>query len=291
MDNSVPELLAFVRKTVKQTAREVKEIVLSGAYYKDHASRDYAGANAHHAAPKLDETAQARVLQACCDRWPSFVLVSEELDGHILTHADDPNAPWFVADPLDGSAYARRRMWPASVSLCAYSKEEMRPLSSAVADIFMGITYFSSDGVAGAWCELPDGQVWQISTSGREDLTNASVSSLGFARDRFQRLQTQTKLIETVATFFNTGGALDICKVAAGDIDANIECVKGFRVWDIMAAGQILTKAGGRFGKPNGVFPEVEEPYRKRIPFIAAATDGLFRQIQNIVHWPCEKDV
>ena len=147
-------------------------------------NRNIIGSQAHHTAPLLDNLAQEKIKFAFDTAWDSYTLISEEIDGNIYVKGEDVKDLCFIADPLDGSAFARRRMPPASVSLCAYSRKLQKPIASAVTDIFFDCVYFASEDKEGAWCEFTDGLIIKLVTSECRSINKASISTLCFEKSR-----------------------------------------------------------------------------------------------------------
>jgi myo-inositol-1(or 4)-monophosphatase len=280
-------LLDLAKRATRHAATAVREVAWSQAYYEGP-GRSYAGADDHHAAPELDQTAQ-RAIVGTLDSFGNYVLISEEAPGCVLSKGEDTGDLCFIADPLDGSAFARRRIPLASSCLCAYSRAMSRPIASAVTDIYLGTTYFTADHLDGAFVEH-EGCSFQIATTGCCELEHASCTALGAQPSRFDTLVLQRHFTASVHWILNTGGAIDICRVAAGDLDATVEFAKGFRIWDVAAAGHILKRAGGAFAMPEGnditLPPQLDEAsLKRRYRFIAAATEALFTQVHKAITW------
>ena len=273
-------LLELVKRASRHAAKAVRTVAWSASYYAGP-NRRYLGADDHHAAPLLDQTAQQAIVDVL-DTLDNYVLVSEEVPGHILCKGKDQGDLCFIADPLDGSAFARQRIPLASSSLCAYSRAASRPLASAVTDVFLDVTYFAAGHLDGAFSEI-EGRRLRITTSGCSELGNASCAALGAQPERFMALASQERLTSSIRWLLNTGGALDVCRVAAGDLDIAVEFAKGFRIWDLAAAGHILEQAGGVFATPEGERITLSSKPDQRYKFIAAATRTLFTRAQEVI--------
>lgn len=277
------KLLETVIQATQEAASTVKGTVWSDEYYQNTAARHYRGADAHHVAIGLDGLAHNVVLRVIGASFPSSFVISEEDPPSSETTEHNKEDICFIADPLDGSAFAAKCIPLASSSLCAYSLSEQRPIASAVTDVFLGVTYFTAEHLDGAWC-IQDQKRLRLRPSSCERLDQAACSALATQPVRFAALAAQTDLIQNVAWLLNSGGAIDICRVAAGDLDATIEFAKGFRIWDIAAGAHILSKARGCFGQLKDGKPILLMPSRQqRFPFIAAATPALFEQLQRIL--------
>jgi len=80
--------------------------------------------------------------------------------------------------------------------------------------------------------------------------------------------------------------SLDICRVAAGDLDATVEVAKGFRIWDLIAAAHMLENAGGCFRLSDGGRIRVPLDCRRRFRFIAAPSEVLWTELNEAIEWP-----
>ena len=277
-------LLELVMDATRRAASVVRDTVWSKSYYDDHEARRYAGTGAHHMAPVLDKAAHQAIVDTIEESCGSYFLVSEEADGHTVCKGSDDGDLCFIADPLDGSAFARRRMPLASSSLCAYSRTESRAIASAVTDVFLGVTYYTADYLDGSFMDTGVTR-YQISTSGCEELECASCAVLGTDRDRLAAVAEQQPLVQQIHWMLNCCGAMEICRVAAGDIDIAAEFAKGFHIWDLAAASHILQNAGGTIASPEGNPIALPSSLDQRYRFIATATKTLFDHMRQAVTW------
>jgi len=278
-------LLEVVMAVTKFVASKVREVVWSKSHYEHHQSQRYIGDDDYHVDPVLDEIADTTTRDVLGSLVKdNFVLITEEETGHLVQKGCDSGDICFISDPLDGSAFARHRIPIASSSLCAYSRKESRAVASAVTDIFLDITYYTAEHLEGAYLEK-GGVTYKIRPSECRRLEEASSTSLGAQPQRFSFLRSQPDFTSSVRWLLNTGGALDICHVAAGDLDLSVEFAKGFRIWDIAAAGHILEKAGGYFRTPERKRIKLLKKLDQRYRFIASATEALFIQVQRKINW------
>ena len=285
------KLLDTVISATSNTASVIRDLVWGQDDVEGTAKWRKAGSEAHHTAKVLDEAAQQVVVETLSGRFADFVLISEELPQNVKIYGKDEADLCFIADPLDGSAFARHRIPLASSSLCAYSRAESRPIASAVTDVYLGVTYFTAQNLDHAYL-LRDGKKSPLVTSSCIALADASMAVLATYGDRFDALSEQTRLTKTIQWMLGNCGAIEICRVAAGDLDVAVEFAKGFRIWDVVAAAHILEKSGGKLRTPTGhkILLQTDEknlPVRadERVKFIAANTEELFRQARDLIEW------
>jgi len=285
------KLLDAVISGTSNTASAIRDLVWGQEDVEGTANWREAGSEAHHTAKVLDEVAQQVVVETLSGRFTDFVLVSEELPQNVKVYGKDDGDLCFIADPLDGSAFARHRIPLASSSLCAYSREESRPIASAVTDVYLGVTYFTAENIDHAYL-LRNGKKSPLVTSSCMALAEASMAVLATYGKRFDALSKQSRLTKTVKWMLSNCGAIEICRVAAGDLDVAVEFAKGFRIWDVVAAAHIIEKSGGKLRTPSGhrillQLDEQNKPVRtdERVTFIAASTEELFREIRDVIEW------
>lgn len=265
-------------------AAKVRQAAWSQEYQHDLHRNDYVEHDDHHVAPLLDAVATEAMITHLDAHFHDYKLVTEEAKGHVVVKGTPSDAWCLIADPLDGSAFARRRIPLASVSLCVYCLSRQRPLVSAVTDVFLNVTYLTADHLGASFLRF-DEQEMPIASARTGRLRLAAGTALGAQPLRFSALAAQAELTNSVRWIVNSGGALDICRVAAGDLDFSVEFAKGFRIWDVAAAGHILQNAGGVFGCPDGTPITLQEPVDKRFQFIAAANQNLFSDLTKAIRW------
>jgi len=280
-------LLDIVICASRAAARVVRRITASKGYLCPAEIPKDNETGAYHSAPALDWAAQSAIEKVLHSSQRGCLVVSEESLPSQQAISTYKGGLCFVVDPLDGSTFAKRRIPMSSSSVCAYSLAENKPIASAVTDVFLDKTYYTADHIEGSW--VVSGKTnRRIFTSQCPSIQSAACTALGTRPDRLDCLVRQTALISDVCWLLNSGGALDICRVAAGDIDATIEFAKGFRIWDTAAAAHILRKAGGQFSTPDQLPIRLTTEPRTRFCFIAAATEKLFEEIADRIVWPGE---
>lgn len=201
-----------------------------------------------------DQAADAAALEVL--RGAGFGVLSEE------SGVEDGSASVLVVvDPLDGSTNASRRVPWFATSLCALDDEGA--LAAVVVNQATGVRFEATRG-GGARC---DGA--PITPSSAASLDDALVALSGYPARHLGWRQ------------FRAFGAaaLDLCAVAAGVVDAFIDCsVDAHGPWDYLAGMLVCQEAGAvvadRHGRPLAC--RLHED--RRTP-IAAATPGLFNDV------------
>ena len=155
----------------------------------------------------------------------------------------------WVVDPIDGTVNYLYGIphWAVSIAV----EHERRPVVGVVLDPPKGELFTAVVG-RGAWL---DGR--RLACSGATDLGHALVAT-GFgydARRRTVQARLATHVLPRVRDLRRLGaGALDLCAVAAGRVDAYYE--QGLSPWDLSAGGLVATEAGavlsGLGGDPSG---------------------------------------
>ena len=265
-------------------ASALRQVIWTDSYSEAPDTRRHVGVDDHHAAPILDPVAQGVLLHAMDELFDEYVIMGDEIAGGQIMKGRDTGDLCFIADALDGSAFARHRIPLASCSLCAYSRSDRRAIASAVTDILLGLTYYTADHLDGAYLEFA-GTGYPIHPSGCTRIEAASCAVLAAQPDRLFALASQERLIQSVRWVLNSCGAIMICRVASGDLDFAAEFAKGFRIWDVAAASHVLEKAGGVFRDSKGKRIVLSANLGERNPFIAAATQALFDQVQDTIRW------
>ena len=157
-------------------------------------------------------------------------VLSEESGRH---HDDRPVT--VVMDPVDGSTNADRGIPWYATSLCAVDGDG--PLAAVVANQASGIRYEATRG-GGAWC---DGV--RLVPSGCERLEDAIVGLSGYPPTHLGWRQFRAL----------GAAALDLCAVAAGTLDAYIDCsADAHGPWDYLGGAFICQEAGASVADAHG---------------------------------------
>lgn len=189
------------------------------------------------------------------------VAVLSEESG--LRPADGPDATGIVVvvDPLDGSTNAHRGVPWYATSLCAV--DEGGPVAAVVHDLARGTRF---DAVRGGGARR-DGVV--IAPTTCERLEEAFVGLAGWPPRHLGWAQSRTL----------GAAALDLCAVAAGVLDAFVDCsVDAHGPWDYLGGLLVCREAGAAVADGLGRDLVVVEHAARRTP-VAAATPQLLEMV------------
>ncbi|MDP8938306.1 MAG: inositol monophosphatase [Actinomycetota bacterium] len=182
-------------------------------------------------------------------------VLSEETGAH---HPDRPLQA--VLDPVDGSTNASRRLPWYATSLCVLDAEG--PRAAVVVNQATGERFDALRG-GGARC---DGGPMAPTTC--KDLGDAVIGVAGWPARYFGWRQMRAL----------GAAALDLCAVAAGRLDAYIDCSMGAHgPWDYLGGLLVCREAGALVVDAAGRELVVRGFTDRRIP-VAAATEALLTQ-------------
>ena len=146
----------------------------------------------------------------------------------------------WVLDPLDGTTSFAHRFPQFSISLALVDEKE----TPVVGIVFAPLLEYYFEAFQGGGARKNG---WLISVSGHQAL-EGSLLGTGFPYDRRERMDTILHRTRTILNHVHdvrrTGtAALDLCYVAAGELDGYYE--DGLKAWDVAAAMLIVKEAGG----------------------------------------------
>jgi fructose-1,6-bisphosphatase/inositol monophosphatase family enzyme len=182
-------------------------------------------------------------------------VISEESGAH------EPGRDVIVVlDPVDGSTNASRGVPWYATSLCAV--DAGGPAAALVVNLANGASF---EAVRGAGASLDGGP---IEPSSCDSMDRAMVALSGYAPDHLGWNQYRAL----------GACALDLCAVAAGTIDAYIDCSRSAHApWDYLAAWLVCRESGVSIGDAAGRDLLALDNGVRRTP-VAAATRALFDQ-------------
>jgi myo-inositol-1(or 4)-monophosphatase len=174
-------------------------------------------------------------------------------------HATD-RPVWVVLDPVDGSTNASRGLPWWATSACAV--DAAGPLAAVVANQATG-TRFEAFRGGGARC---DGRA--IAPSSCQSMRDAIVALSGYPKRWLGWSQYRAL----------GAAALDLCAVAAGQLDAFIDCAwRSLAPWDYLGGLLICQEAGAFVQESFGRDLVTRDPEARRT-VVAAATPALLAE-------------
>jgi fructose-1,6-bisphosphatase/inositol monophosphatase family enzyme len=167
---------------------------------------------------------------------------------------------WVVLDPVDGSTNASRGLPWWATSACAI--DSAGPVAAVVANQATGVRFEASRG-GGARCDSK-----AISPTSCESMREAVVALSGYSRRWLGWSQYRVL----------GAAALDLCAVAAGQVDAFIDCApQALAPWDYLGGVLICQEAGAAVTETFGRELVVRQEGIRRSP-LAAATPALLAE-------------
>jgi myo-inositol-1(or 4)-monophosphatase len=153
----------------------------------------------------------------------------------------------WVLDPIDGTVNFMYGLETYAVSVGV--QRDGASLAGAVANVPAGTVYSAALGHGAS--VLRDGVATQLAASSAVELS-MSLLGTGFSyapEHRVRQAEVLTKMLPVVRDVRRMGScALDLCMVAAGQLDAYYE--DGVHVWDWAAAALVAAEAGARLRLP-----------------------------------------
>jgi fructose-1,6-bisphosphatase/inositol monophosphatase family enzyme len=206
---------------------------------------------------RSDLAADAAVLEVL--EHAGLGVLSEETGRH---HPD--RAVTVVVDPVDGSTNADRGIPWYATSLCAVDGDG--PVAAVVANQASGVRFEATRG-GGAWC---DGVA--LVPSGCASLGDAIVGLSGYPPTHLGWRQFRAL----------GAAALDLCAVAAGTLDAYIDCSDDAHgPWDYLGGAFICQEAGALVADLHGR-DLVALDHGDRRTLIAANGGHLFAEVSDV---------
>lgn len=218
---------------------------------------DWGLAGTAKASQYFSDLAADEVALTILDR-AGFGVLSEESG---LTDAEREVV--VVLDPVDGSTNAARGIPWYATSLCAVDEEG--PLAALVVNLATGMRFSAVRG-GGAFC---DGR--PIAPTGQTDLSKAVVGLSGYPPVHLGWKQYRAL----------GASALDLCCVAAGLLDAFVDCTwrhSAHGPWDYLGGSLVCAEAGAVCVDALGRDLLTREHEARRTP-VAAATPELLEAV------------
>ena len=242
-DTDLPELLQLARRA----ATEAPELLSDRPAELQVESKS----TPTDAVTHMDKACERLLVEVLLEARPADGILGEE-------GAERPGTSGYrwVIDPIDGTV---NYLYNApGWSICVGLERDGEPVVGVVAVPTLGVTYFAARG-HGAFRESDDGTITPIRV-GDVDRPEMALVGTGFGY-RSSRRAVQAKvvaeLLPQIRDIRRAGSAaVDICGVAAGQLDASYE--QGLNPWDFTAASVVAREAGALVEGFNGSRPNFE---------------------------------
>ncbi|MEV6276191.1 inositol monophosphatase family protein [Nocardia sp. NPDC051832] len=198
----------------------------------------------------VDTETEELIRKLLAEQRPGDPILGEEGGGDLAAAGD---AVTWVVDPIDGTVNFLYGLPGYAVSVAAMRGG--RSIAGAVVDVARGATYSAGLGL-GAMRVDGDGSVEHLRCNPVGELSMSLVAT-GFAygvHRRARQAEMVARLLPRVRDIRRLGAAaLDLCNVAAGQVDAYYE--HGLNAWDFAAGALIASEAGALLRLPAATVP------------------------------------
>lgn len=184
------------------------------------------------------------------------LICSEENPGGSNT-TNDPGLPSliFIIDPIDNTDGAIHGS-PCYTAISVYSRSLNTVIAAAVGDFFQNEIYYADEELGCAYRYQVDENQPPVKLRPTKctELEGAYITIYTLKPYRLDFVAGAKNLINKLGEEGRVdciGGSASLCKVAAGYIDAAVEIVKGFQVYDLFPGAYILMKAEGLCFRPD----------------------------------------
>lgn len=201
----------------------------------------------------MDQRAQDHLLARLAELAPHDAVMGEEQGG-----AQGESGLTWVVDPIDGTVNYLYDLPAYAVSVAVVTGDptvpgRWTPLAGAVVNAVTGECFRASRG-GGAHRRLRGGRDRRLGLRPAPRSLGEALVATGFgyaAEDRRWQAQVLTELLPRVRDLRRLGSAaLDLCRLAAGEVDAYYE--SGLKPWDLAAGWLVATEAGAVVGGAGG---------------------------------------
>jgi len=197
---------------------------------------------------EVDQASENLIMEQLLARVPGSRVLGEE--GGLSREASGPGEILWIVDPIDGTVNFLYGVPAYAVSIAAVV--DGQPVAGVVVDVTAQVAYVAhAGGTARRWKANATGVdtliVEPVERAAAPDraLGKALVAT-GFsyvAEDRRRQAERLTRLLPKVRDIRRIGSAaLDLCRVASGEVDAYFE--HGLGPWDHAAGCLIAARAG-----------------------------------------------
>ncbi|MDA4120821.1 MAG: hypothetical protein OK404_00255 [Thaumarchaeota archaeon] len=221
-----------------------------------------------------DKMAEDELLQAL-EKVEGLRVLSEEA-GEVGYRKSKTVA---VLDPVDGSANFERGIPFYCTSAAIVEGHTLRGVNFAmVRDLVSGDLYLAQKGKGAT----KNGKALRTSKTAR---LSESVVGIDMSRGDKALVNRLGPLVSAAKRQVHYGAnALELCLVADGRIEAFVDLRGKMRITDFAAAYLIASEAGAKVTDQEGGDLDPAISLGDRFSFVAAAHDGLHREIMKLLH-------
>jgi myo-inositol-1(or 4)-monophosphatase len=196
---------------------------------------------------KVDKESQDLITSYLKREFPHIPIVAEEQDLSTNMNSADKKGPYFVVDPLDGTASFAHGLPFFCVSIAACDGPKV--VTGVLVDPIHNEEYTA---VAGAGAFL-NGNPIKVSSNSVFDELYLNINHSKFPLEKFEKIN--NNILRKVRRFHKLGSlCLEVAYVASGRLDGTIN--NDLSMWDIAAAGLIVEEAGGTWSLLDGSKPQ-----------------------------------
>jgi myo-inositol-1(or 4)-monophosphatase len=215
---------------------------------------------------RIDLVAEKTVIEVLKKHKVNATIIGEEC-GRI-----EGKEGFVVMDGIDGTTNATRRIPFYCCSLAYATEFRLSAVAdAAIIDLVTGDLYHASKG-KGAFCNGKRIRVKKPSNDDEVDYVVIGMNVSGIGSDIIKRLSPVMTRANHVRQFGAI--ALEMCFLAAGQLDASIDFRGKIRPTDIAAAYLIVKEAGGKIYSERGEELDAELGIDTRISFAAIARNN-----------------
>jgi len=216
----------------------------------------------HSPLTRADLAADKIIVDGLARAFPDIAIVTEERgETHGL---DDPDAPFFLIDPLDGTREFVNRNGEFTVNIALIS--EGAPVLGVVYAPAAGRLFYTRDAQSAV--EERNGEAVPLRVAAADNAALRVVASKSHRDAATDAYIGRYK----VGTFCSAGSSLKFCLVAAGEADLYPRLGRTME-WDTAAGHAVLAAAGGHVDRLDGGALRYGKPGFENPHFLAYAPD------------------
>ena len=236
---------------------------------------------------EVDQASEKLIVEQLLARVPGSRVLGEE--GGLSREASGPGEVLWIVDPIDGTVNFLYGVPAYAVSIAAVVDEQ--PVAGVVVDVTAQVAYVAHAGGPARRLKTGSADRLRVEPAEREAETGSApgqaadkalgkaLIATGFsyvAEDRRRQAERLTRLLPEVRDIRRIGSAaLDLCRVASGEVDAYFE--HGLGPWDHAAGCLIAARAGA-----ISVAPDYDVPKEAKA-LVLAAKPGVAAELAELL--------